>query len=153
MRRRMMLATAIIAAVGVVTLIAFTVVRASAGPTVLTDHSWTLTRLVVNGQEQPLSETHPATLRFQSQTHNISGGGGCNSYGASYVIAGNTLHISDIRLTLMACMDTRVMEQEASYLQALGHVESYHLTGDTLTLESDSGHIVMTFSPAKDTGQ
>lgn len=147
MRRRIVIAVAVVAAVLVVAAVIFAVIQANAAPTTLTSRSWTLTRLIVDGQEQPLSPSHPATLTFHTQDHNASGSGGCNSYGGSYVIFGSSLRFDNMRSTAMACMDKNVMDQEGAYLQALARVGSYHLDGDTLTLDGDSGRVTMTFQP------
>lgn len=120
----------------------------SSTPSSLTQHSWTLTRLVVDGQEQPLSATRPATLRFLSQERQIAGSGGCNSFGGSYTLLGNQLRVSELRTTLIACIGddgASVTEQESHYLQALPLVTSYRLDGSTLTLTGDGGKVSLTF--------
>lgn len=120
----------------------------SSTPSSLAQHSWTLTRLVVDGQEQPLSATRPATLRFLSQERQIAGSGGCNSFGGSYSLLGNQLRVSELRTTLIACIGddgASVMEQESHYLQALPLVSSYRLEGSTLTLTGDGGKVSLTF--------
>jgi putative lipoprotein len=145
MKRRIILISTGIVAVLAVALAVFVATRVYAGPATLTDRSWTLTRLVVNGRERPLSDAHPAILRFQPQKHTISGSGGCNSYGGSYSIMGGSLRFDNTYNTLMACTDATVMEQESAYTQALVKVGSYHLEGDTLALEGDDGRLLMTF--------
>lgn len=151
MRRRIIRISMGIAAVLAVALAVFVATRVYAGPATLTDRSWTLTRLVVNGREQPLSGAHPATLRFQPRNHNISGSGGCNSYGGSYSILGGSLRFENTYSTLMACADTTIMEQESAYTQALVKVGSYRLEGDTLTLEGDSERLLMIFHASAST--
>lgn len=151
MRRRIILIASGIVAVLAVALAVFVATRVYAGPATLTDRSWTLARLVVNGREQPLSGAHPATLRFQPRNHNISGSGGCNSYGGSYSILGGSLRFDNTYSTLMACADTRIMEQESVYTQALVKVGSYRLEGDTLTLEGDGGRLMMIFHSSAST--
>ena len=149
MRRRViLLMTSILVVVIVGALGVFIAMRAYAGPSALTGRVWILTRLVNEGREQPLSQGHAATLRFQPGDHTISGSGGCNSFGGSYSIFGNSLRFGEMRSTLIACLDTAAMDQESAYLQALGAVESYRLDGDTLTLEGGSGRTAITFSPA-----
>lgn len=147
MRRRIILIASGIVAVLAVALAIFVATRVYAGPAGLTNRSWTLTRLVVNGREQPLSSAHPATLRFVPGNHTVSGSGGCNSYGGSYVIMGGYLRFDNMYSTLMACSDATVMEQESAYTQALAKVGGYHLEGDTLTLEGDGG-LRITFQPS-----
>ena len=146
-RRDILLITTVIVVVVVAALAIFIALRAYAGTASLTGHGWTLTHLVHDGREQPLSQSHAVTLRFQPRHHTISGSGGCNSYGASYTILGSSLHFGEMWSTLIACLDTAAMDQESAYLQALGAVESYRLNGDTLTLEGGSGQAVITFRP------
>lgn len=118
---------------------------ASTTPVGLTSHSWTLTRLVVDGKEQPLAQGRSLTLRFQERDHTISGFSGCNSYGGSYTISGDSLHFDHMRITLMACAEANVMELEAAYMRAFDRVGSYHLDGATLALSGDGGRVQMTF--------
>ncbi|HEU0028321.1 MAG TPA: META domain-containing protein [Ktedonobacterales bacterium] len=147
MRRRIIIITlAVVAALAVSGGIAYAALTAT--PTSLSQSTWTLTRLVVDGQEQPLSSTRPATLRFLSNDHQVAGSGGCNMFGASYMLVGSQLRISELRTTLMACAGddgASVMEQESHYLQALPQVTSYRLGGSTLMLTGDNGRVSLTF--------
>ncbi len=147
MRRRfIVIIVAVVAALVIVGGVAFAAL--SSTPSSLTQPTWTLTRLVVDGQEQSLSTTRPATLRFLSQERQIAGSGGCNSFGGSYTILGNQLRVGELRTTLMACGGddgVSVMEQESHYLQALSLVTSYRLDGSTLTMSGDGGKVSLTF--------
>ena len=156
MRRRAVIIALLIALVLAVAAGIFAATRAAAGPASLTDRTWTLTGLTVDGHSQTLVTSHPVTIRFRSQDREIMGSGGCNSYGGSYLIIGNTLHINDLAMTLMACVnanpdtgdfqtDNGFMDQESNYMQALGEIDSYHLDGDTLTLQSNGGRTTLTF--------
>ena len=131
--------------VSVIVLIAQPAGSDAATPATLAGHSWTLTRLVVDGDEKILSSANPITLNFQAQDHSLSGSSGCNTYGASYTLTGNQIHITEMRSTLVFCEDAGVMELEAAYTQALQRVESIRIDGDTLTLEGANGQIFMTF--------
>ncbi len=147
MRRRLMLIIlAVVAVLAVSAGIAYAALTST--PSGLSQPTWTLTRLVVDGQEQMLSTTRPATLRFLSQDRQIAGSGGCNSFGASYTLVGSQLRIGEMRTTLMACTGddgASVMEQESHYLGALQLVTSYRLDGSTLTLTGDGGKVSLTF--------
>ena len=131
--------------VSVIVLIAQPAGSDAATPATLAGHSWTLTRLVVDGDEKILSSANPITLNFQAQDHSLSGSSGCNTYGASYTLTGNQIHISEMRSTLVFCEDAGVMDLEFTYTQALQRVESIRIDGDTLTLEGANGQIFMTF--------
>lgn len=131
--------------VSVIVLIAQPAGSHAATPATLAGHSWTLTRLVVDSDEKILSSANPITLNFQAQDHSLSGSSGCNTYGASYTLTGNQIHITEMRSTLVFCEDAGVMELEAAYTQTLQRVESIRIDGDTLTLEGANGQIFMTF--------
>ena len=119
--------------------------HAATTPATLTGHTWTLTRLVVDGDDKILSSANPITLTFKEQDHSLSGSSGCNAYGASYTLTGNQIHITDMRSTLVFCEDAGVMELEFAYIQALQHVESVRIDGNILTLEGAHGQIFMSF--------
>jgi heat shock protein HslJ len=73
------------------------------------------------------------TLQFEAGQ--ISGTSGCNHYGGSYQVKGESISFSDIYATEMYCADPPgVMEQEQSYLAALGDADRYSLTSSLLTL-------------------
>ncbi len=159
MRRRAVVIALLIALVLAVAAGIFVATRAAAGPASLTDRTWTLTSLTIDGRSQTLVTSHPVTIRFRSQDREIMGSGGCNSYGGSYFIVGETLHINDLAMTLMACVnanpgtgafqtDNGVMDQESNYMQALGEIDSYHLGGNTLTLQDTGGRTTLTFRPS-----
>ncbi|MGO8947780.1 MAG: META domain-containing protein [Ktedonobacterales bacterium] len=117
----------------------------------LTHTTWTLTRLMVAGHEQPLVPGHAPTLHFgpfNGQIYGIRGTGGCNGYGGTYALAGNTLHVSSLYYqTQRACEVGGVLltPQESAYIQALLRVTGYHLDGNTLTLTSADGSVQLTF--------
>jgi heat shock protein HslJ len=113
----------------------------------LTQSTWTLTRLIVDGREQPLVPGHAPTVHFDpfnGQYYGIRGTGGCNGYGGTYTLAGNTLHVDSLSYSQMAC-NAGVDLVESAYFQALLRVERYHLDGNALTLTSADGSVQLTF--------
>jgi heat shock protein HslJ len=133
----------VLAAGAIVAAIVFAV--RSTPPAALTGPTWTLTTLVVDGQEQALSSSRAATLHFGAHDGQISGSDGCNFFSGSYSLNGTQLHIGGLRSTVIGCLDPVVSEQESHYLQALPRVASYRLEGTTLTLSGDSGRVQLTF--------
>jgi heat shock protein HslJ len=147
-KRQLIVVAATVAVALMVTVIVLVTQPAgfhAATPATLTGHTWTLTRLVIDGDDKILSSANPITLSFQAQDHALSGNSGCNTYGASYTLTGSQIHITDLRTTLVFCDDAGVMELEFAYTQALQRVESLHIDGDTLTLEGANGQVFMTF--------
>lgn len=148
MRRRGMLFAVAFVTVLVVGGIVAAIVFASAPgtpPVALTQPTWTLTKLVVDGQEQPLSATHPATLHVGARDGQVSGSGGCNAYGGSYSLHGDQLQVSDLRSTAIGCLDAGVAGQESRYFQALPRVQTFEITGSTLLLRGDGDRVQLTF--------
>jgi heat shock protein HslJ len=105
--------------------------------------SWTLTKL----QGKPILPNSAPTLAFADGQ--ASGNGSCNSFGSSYKVRNDTLTFGPMMSTLMACMDTGVMEQESAYLAALASVAKYSLENDRLILYDSGGQAVAEFVKAQ----
>ena len=85
------------------------------------------------------------TAQFENET--VSGSAGCNSYGGTYQVDGETIQIKDIISTLMACTEPQgVMEQEAGFLGDLTNAQTFHLVNGQLEIVSSTGE-TLTFSP------
>jgi heat shock protein HslJ len=82
---------------------------------------------------------HAPTLNFE--TDNLGGNASCNQYGGDYRIDGDRLIIGEIFQTVMACMDTAVMDQESAYRADLGLVHSFTRDGDHLVLFYEGGEL------------
>jgi putative lipoprotein len=143
MGRVFIIALAIIVALAVGGGVLFAILSSTPGD--LSRPTWKLTRLVVNGLDQPLSASHRATIRFLASQRQVTGTGGCNSFGGSYTLIGNQVRFGDLRSTLVACADADAMEQESQYFQGLSQVTNYQVSGNTLTLSDGGGHVAMTF--------
>jgi heat shock protein HslJ len=74
------------------------------------------------------------------------GDAGCNSYGGSYSVDGESLEMSGAVSTMMACADDDVMSQETAFLSALSGVASYQIADDQLQLLNADGATVVTFN-------
>jgi heat shock protein HslJ len=121
---------------------------ATAPVATLTNTTWALTRLVVDGHEQQLVPGRAPTLvfgPFNGYTNGIHGRSGCNGVGGMYTLSGDALHFSGMYYTNMYCLPAAVMAQESAYFQALMRVERYRLDGSTLTLASADGRVQLTF--------
>jgi heat shock protein HslJ len=68
----------------------------------------------------------------------IGGSSGCNSYSGSYKVQG--------AMTLMACADSRLMEQEQTFLGYLQNTPTFKLSAGQLQIIRSDGK-VLTFKP------
>ncbi|MEZ4515633.1 MAG: META domain-containing protein [Chloroflexota bacterium] len=84
-----------------------------------------------------------ATAEFSEGT--ISGRGSCNSYSGSYTVDGNTLTISPLASTMMACIPDEAMQQEADFLANLQSAATYSIEGDHLMIANADGDTILTF--------
>jgi heat shock protein HslJ len=93
--------------------------------------------LVGLGDEAPI-EGVEITLEFSEGQ--LGGNSGCNSYAASFQSAAGTIEMSEITMTLMACLDPEgIMEQEQLYLEYLGKAQTYSMDGDQLAITTSDG--------------
>jgi heat shock protein HslJ len=76
----------------------------------------------------------------------VGGTSGCNSYGGSYKAEGNSIVISGLVSTLMACVEP-VNSQEVEFLRARSEAASYEVVGGHLTLKNASGATSLDFAP------
>jgi heat shock protein HslJ len=88
-----------------------------------------------------------ATLNFADGK--VEGSAGCNSYSASYTIAGEKISIGQAAATRRWCArPDGLMEQEAKFLLALASAESWRIDGDRLELRDATGALVVSLSAA-----
>jgi heat shock protein HslJ len=111
-------------------LLAFLLADCSAilGSNPLAGTSW---KLVLINDKPVLGETEP-TIKFSDGK--ISGSSGCNSFGGSYKVSGQKLTTTSIAMTLMACADPAVMEQEQEFLEHLQNAKTFKLNENQLQL-------------------
>jgi heat shock protein HslJ len=96
------------------------------------------------GGRAPIAGT-TVTVTFQDGS--VGGSGGCNAYGGSYRVKGDTIMVGALASTEMACLEpTGAMEQEAAFLAALGAARMYRLTDDSLELVGADGQ-ALTLTP------
>ena len=101
---------------------------------------WVLTTL--NGDA--LIEGTQITLRFGDGS--LEGSGGCNTYGGSYTANEESLSLSDLYWTEMACLEPEgVLDQELAYLNTLNTAASYRLDAGRLELHDEAGAVILVF--------
>lgn len=104
----------------------------------LQGREWVLQTLL--GEAAPLGAgDKPLFIEFLAQEPRAGGFSGCNRYSGSYSLEGGSEQGSALQFglmasTMMACAETGDLER--NYLQMLGRVTAYRLSGDTLSLLS-----------------
>jgi len=80
---------------------------------------------------------------LDSQTHRVSGSGGCNRVSGSYQLAGDQLSFGQMVGTMMAC--AHGMDTERAFLNVLGQVKMWKMSGSTLELLDGAGKVLASF--------
>ncbi|HEX5810063.1 MAG TPA: META domain-containing protein [Anaerolineales bacterium] len=119
-------------------------------PTGLENTHWSLVSFGAPGAEQPLVEGSTITLMLAGGQ--AGGSGGCNSYGGTYQVDGNSITFSEITRTEMACLEEGVTEQEQRYFEALETASEYRVEGDQLHITYDGGNGLMIFDTSVPAG-
>lgn len=112
----------------------------SSGASAALTGTWYLLSL----HNKPLVAGSTITLKLAGER--ATGDSGCNSYGGKLSTTGEQLDISDIVSTLIACVDSAKMKQEADYLSTLDKVSIFEITEGKLTLKSADGTPQLVFS-------
>ena len=111
----------------------------------LTGQAWVLTELT----GKTLVAGTSITALF-SADGKMGGSSGCNRYGGTYTVTGNTIQItSPLASTMMAC-EQEIMDQESAYLKALGEAKSFSVTGDQLTLKDGNSTLLVYKAQSQD---
>ncbi|MFY0253131.1 META domain-containing protein [Chitinophaga sp. 30R24] len=109
------------------------------------DKKWVLTN--INGAN--ISDGN-IWVAFDANNKRIHGKSGCNNMMGNYVIEGNRITFSQTAGTMMACPDTKVMQQEAAFMKQLGdHSFQYTVSGATARLLSN-GKTILQFRLEQD---
>lgn len=83
-------------------------------------------------------------LTIEFSDGQVAGSSGCNAFGGAYTQNGSDLQFGEMATTLMACLDTGVMEQESAYLAALQAVTTFSADENSLTLSGEGIELVYT---------
>jgi heat shock protein HslJ len=106
--------------------------------------TWTLVSYGDPANPQPVVGTTPITLIFSDT--GVGGNAGCNTFGGSFQFDRNSLTISQVVSTLMACTDQAVMEQETAFLNALSSASTFQINGSQLQINYADGVLNFTAS-------
>ena len=99
----------------------------------LNGSAWTLAAL---GDTPPL-KGRKVTVKFADGQ--IGGSSGCNSYGGTYEIKGGKITTRSIAVTMMACADPGVMEQEQTFQEYLQDAQTFKLSEGQLQIFRSDG--------------
>jgi putative lipoprotein len=110
----------------------------------LANTSWRLVSFGPAGSEAAVLAGTTITLTFEADGR-AGGSGGCNEYGSTVHVEGETLSFGEITSTLRACLDNQATEQESRYLAALKSARTFEVAGDQLTIWYDNGQGVLSF--------
>jgi len=94
----------------------------------------------LEGKEWALSNTLPDTkITATFARGKVAGSAGCNDYSGKYQTSSDaTIRISDLKGGRKAC-DQPIMDQEHSFLTALGSATSFQVQGNQLTIQTANG--------------
>jgi heat shock protein HslJ len=98
--------------------------------------SWDVMNLN-NGRQAVVGIVSGATLTMAFDNDGgVSGSTGCNRFTATYRAEGDTLRLSSVATTRMACPDPALAEQEQAFLRALESVATLSFEGNRLDLRT-----------------
>lgn len=107
---------------------------------------WDLVTL--NGENVNQEIHKPVYIQFSDSANRVFGGGPCNRFFAAYTKTGETLKLSGIGSTKMACIDENAAKLEQEFFKVLESVDAYKVVGITLQLAS-AGKTIATFKKHK----
>ena len=135
----------------VLILCIFFVAQAQPGRNMSTDQrvlagtDWRLVSFGPAGGEVSLVAGTTVTLKF-GEDGRASGSTGCNSFGGTYQVRGDTISFGRLVSTRRACLDQNANQQEQRFLAALESASRFRLTSNRLTIMSDRGRTVLNFA-------
>jgi len=99
--------------------------------------------LMAYGKSRPIPGT---TISATFEDGQVNGSAGCNTYFGSYQVSGDTIKVSDIAITEMACMEPAgVMEQDLMYVEFLSDGQTFRLSDGQLQIFRSDGE-ALTFN-------
>ena len=113
-------------------------------PADLEGASWILTQMTTVGGQTEIVGVG-VSAEFDGST--ISGSSGCNQYHAPYEAQGSRISFGPIAGTQKACGEPE-SSTETRYLQLLGDVGSYRISGRSMSMNDQSGTPVLQFMQA-----
>lgn len=116
--------------------------------------SWTLAEYADgSGKIVPVLEGTNVTADFGDDGL-LSGSAGCNGYSANYAIASKLITIDTVVMTEIYCMEPEgLMDQETSYLSAIGQSAAYVIVDQALGLLDEDGAVLVIYTAGRQSVQ
>lgn len=88
-------------------------------------------------------------ITLECEGGEVSGSASCNIYGGTYRVSGDSISMTDLYNTEMACMEPEgVMEQEQEFLELLRDARSFQIVDEHLQIFTAAKE-ALTFAPAE----
>lgn len=108
------------------------------------EHRWILTAFGRGSADRPAAAP-PAELTLAAGGK-LRGDTGCNSFGGSWSLSGDTLRLGEVAMTLRACVgDDGATAQEEAITRALSATKTATVDGDRLTIRATDGSATLEF--------
>ena len=109
----------------------------------LQNKTWVATHIGNSEIKTAPSAHNIPSLQFDAATKRVSGADGCNRIMGSYEARRDSLVLSQMAGTKMACLDNNNVSQK--FNQALDQVANYQVFGKTLKLLDRHGNVLIQF--------
>ena len=109
----------------------------------LQNKTWVATHIGNSEIKTAPSAHNIPSLQFDAATKRVSGADGCNRIMGSYEAGRDSLVLSQMAGTKMACLDNNNVSQK--FNQALDQVANYQVFGKTLKLLDRHGNVLIQF--------
>lgn len=110
----------------------------------LQNHTWVATHIGNTEIKTNENTRHMPSLQFNAATQRITGTDGCNRLMGSYEAGRDTLTLSPMASTKMACVDNAHTAQK--FNEALSKVANYQVFAQTLKLLDRHGNVLIQFT-------
>ncbi len=106
--------------------------------------SWQLESGTVDDTPIDIADGNAITMDITTEgdVTSIAGTSGCNQYGGGVEVGADTLRISEVFSTMMACDPPEIMAAESAYLGALERVDTVTRNDDQLVLTGEGVELV-----------
>ena len=112
----------------------------------LQNRTWIVTQIGAQMIKTAPTARNIPSLQFDETSKRVSGADGCNRIMGTYQATGETLVLSQMASTQMACIDSTIPNQ---FNSALANVTNYQVYGKTLKLLDRHGNLLIQLGSAK----